>query len=113
MVTTIHSYLISQEISRIQVWFDVSSPAWWDLPRQPLSNPFVLAPEWPADRTWTLADAYHRRNEILSQIIRGLAVRCRDGIVVAASTLNQRGQRQDSPLWRALVAADCIPPQAL
>lgn len=109
VVTTIHGYLLSQEVSRIQVWFDVSNPAWWDLPRQPLSNPFVLAPEWTPDRTWTLADAYQRRNEMLNHVIRGLAVRSREGVIVAASTLNQRGQRQDSPLWRALVAAGCIP----
>lgn len=112
MVTTIHGYLLSQRTSRVQVWFDVSNPAWWDLPRQPLSNPFVLAPEWPSDRAWTMADAYHRRNEILSQLIRGLAVRCRHGVILAVSTLDQRGQRQDSPLWRALLATGSMPPQA-
>lgn len=102
IVTTIHGYLLSNEISRLQVWFDVSNPTWWDIPQQPLSNPFVLSPEWPADRPWTLADAYQRRNEILSHVIRGLSVRCKDGVLLSASTLNQRGQRQDSPLWRAL-----------
>ncbi len=102
LVTTIHGYLLSQETSRVQLWFDVSSPTWWDIPQQPLSNPFVLAPDWPAGRAWTLADAYQRRNEMLSHIIRGLAVRCRDGVILSAGTLDQRGQRQDSPLWRAL-----------
>lgn len=102
VITTIHGYLLSNETSRLQVWFDVSNPNWWDIPQQPLSNPFVLAPEWPADRAWTLTDAYQRRNEILSHVIRGLAVRCQDGVLLAVSTLSQRGQRQDSPLWRAL-----------
>lgn len=102
IITTIHGYLLSYETSRLQLWFDVSNPTWWDIPQQPLSNPFVLAPDWPADSPWTLADAYQRRNEILSHIIRGLSVRCRDGVLLSVSTLNQRGQRQDSPLWRAL-----------
>ncbi len=102
LVTTIHGYLLSQETSRMQVWFDVSNPSWWDIPRQPLSNPFVLAPDWAEGKVWTLADAYRRRNEILSHVIRGLAVRCRDGVVLALSTLDQAGRRQDSPLWRAL-----------
>lgn len=102
IITTVHGYLLSNETSRLQVWFDVSNPTWWDIPQQPLSNPFVLAPEWPAERSWTLADAYQRRNEILSHIIRGLSVRCKDGVLLSVSTLNQRGQRQDSPLWRAL-----------
>ena len=102
VITTIHGYLLSRETSRLQVWFDVSNPAWWDIPRQPLSNPFVLAPDWPEDKAWTLAEAYNRRNEMLSHVIRGLAVRCRDGVVLTASNLDQRGQRQDSPLWRSL-----------
>lgn len=102
LVTTIHGYLLSQEVSRVQLWFDVSSPTWWDIPQQPLSNPFILAPDWPPGAQWTLADAYQQRNETLSHTIRGLAVRCRDGVILSASTLDSRGQRQDSPLWRAL-----------
>ncbi len=102
VVTTIHGYLLSQETSRLQLWFDVSNPAWWDIPQQPLSNPFVLAPGWPAGQAWTLAEAYKRRNETLSHIVRGLAVRCKDGIILSVSALDQRGQREDSPLWRAL-----------
>ncbi|HZD10650.1 MAG TPA: UvrD-helicase domain-containing protein [Candidatus Binatia bacterium] len=102
VVTTIHGYLLSEETSRVQVWFDVSNPTWWDIPQQTLSNPFILRPEWPADRVWTLAEGYRQRNEMLSQIVRGLAVRCHDGVVLGVSTLDQRGRRQDSPLWRAL-----------
>lgn len=102
VVTTVHGFLLSRETSRLQLWFDVSNPSWWDIPQQPLSNPFVLAPDWPPGRPWTLADAYQQRNEILSHVIRGLAVRCRDGVILSISALDQRGQRQDSPLWRAL-----------
>ena len=33
---------------------------------------------------------------------RGLVARCRDGVILASSDLDRRGQRQDGPLWRAL-----------
>lgn len=102
LITTVHGYLLSQRSSRVQVWLDVSNPAWWDIPSQPLSNPFVLAPGRPAGQPWTMADEFHARNERLSKIVWGLALRCHQGIVLARSTLDQRGRRQDAPLWRAL-----------
>ncbi|MBX7253013.1 MAG: hypothetical protein K1X50_13615, partial [Candidatus Promineofilum sp.] len=30
------------------------------------------------------------------------SARCRDGVILASSDLDRRGQRQDGPLWRAL-----------
>jgi len=42
------------------------------------------------------------RNELLARIVRGLTARCRDGIILASSDLDRRGQRQDGALWRAL-----------
>lgn len=102
IITTIHGYLLSHRSSQVQVWLDVSNPAWWDIPRQPLSNPFVLAPGRPSGQAWTMADEFRARNERLSHLVQGLAVRCHRGVVLARSTLDQRGQRQDSPLWRAL-----------
>lgn len=102
LVSTMYGYLLTGRDVRIQVWLEASGHGWWDIPRQPLSNAFVLARSRPADRIWTMEEDYRVRNQLLSRLVRGLTARCREGIILAASDLDRRGQRQDGPLWRAL-----------
>jgi hypothetical protein len=87
---------------RVQVWLETAATGWWDIPNQPLSNAFVLAQSRDPDLPWTIEEEYKIRNQLLSRLIRGLAARCRDGIILANSELDRRGLRQDGPLWRAL-----------
>jgi len=101
-IATIYAYLLAGEPVRYQVWLEAAAGGWWDIPRQPLSNAFVLAESYDVEQPWTMAEDFHIRNELLSRIVRGLAARCHDGIILATSDLDRRGQRQDSPLWRAL-----------
>lgn len=83
VLSTIYAYLLAGEPARVQVWLETAVQGWWDIPRQPLSNAFVLAqsrsPEWP----WTIDEEFAVRNELLTRIVRGLAARCRDGIILA------------------------------
>ncbi len=101
-IATVYAYLLAGEPVRYQVWLEAAAGGWWDIPRQPLSNAFVLAESYDIEQPWTMAEDFHIRNELLSRIVRGLTARCRDGIILATSDLDRRGQRQDSPLWRAL-----------
>ena len=101
-IATIYGYLLAGEPVQVQVWLETAATGWWDIPNQPLSNAFVLAPNWDGQRQWTMDEDFRIRNELLSRIVRGLAARCRDGVILATSDLDRRGQRQDSPLWRAL-----------
>lgn len=101
-IATLYAYLLAGEPVRYQVWLEAAASGWWEIPRQPLSNAFVLAESYDPAQPWTIAEDYHIRNELLSRIVRGLTVRCREGIILATSELDRRGQRQDSPLWRAL-----------
>ncbi len=101
-IATVYAYLLAGEPVRYQVWLEAAAGGWWDIPRQPLSNAFVLAESYDPEQPWTMAEDYNIRNELLSRIVRGLAARCHDGIILATSDLDRRGQRQDSPLWRAL-----------
>ncbi|MEI2607887.1 MAG: UvrD-helicase domain-containing protein [Candidatus Promineifilaceae bacterium] len=101
-IATVYAYLLAGEPVRYQVWLEAAAGGWWDIPRQPLSNAFVLAESYDPEQPWTMAEDFHIRNELLSRIVRGLAARCHDGIILATSDLDRRGQRQDSPLWRAL-----------
>lgn len=102
LISTMYGYLLTGRDVRVQVWLEASGHGWWDIPRQPLSNAFVLARSRRADRVWTMEEDYHIRNQLLSRLVRGLTARCRDGVILAASDLDRRGQRQDGPLWRAL-----------
>jgi hypothetical protein len=86
----------------VQVWLETAAQGWWDIPRQPLSNAFVLAQSRSPEIPWTVDEEFAVRNELLTRIIRGLAARCRDGVILATSDLDRRGVRQDGPLWRAL-----------
>ena len=102
ILSTIYAYLLAGEPVRVQVWLETAAQGWWDIPRQPLSNAFVLAQSRPADIPWTIDEEFAVRNELLARITRGLTARSRDGIVLASSDLDRRGVRQDGPLWRAL-----------
>jgi hypothetical protein len=102
MISTIYGYLLAGKPVRYQVWLETAAQGWWDIPRQPLSNAFVLAQSRSPERPWTMDEEFNMRNQLLSRIIRGLCARCRDGVILTHSDLDRRGQRQDGPLWRAL-----------
>lgn len=104
-ISTIYGYLLAGEPVRVQIWLETAATGWWDIPRQPLSNAFVLAQSYDPQVPWTMAEGFLIRNELLSRIIRGLTGRCRDGILLANSDLDRRGILQDGPLWRALQPA--------
>ncbi len=102
VLSTIYAYLLSGEPARVQVWLETAAQGWWDIPRQPLSNAFVLAQSRSPELPWSIEEEFAVRNELLTRIVRGLTARCRDGVILASSDLDRRGVRQDGPLWRAL-----------
>jgi hypothetical protein len=102
ILSTIYAYLLAGEPVRVQVWLETAAQGWWDIPRQPLSNAFVLVQSRPPEEPWTVDEDFAVRNELLTRIVHGLTARCRDGVILASSDLDRRGVRQDGPLWRAL-----------
>lgn len=101
-VSTIYGYLLAGESVQVQVWLETAASGWWDIPSQPLSNAFVLAQSYDAERPWTAEDDFAIRNQLLSRVVRGLTARCSQSVILATSDLDRRGLRQDGPLWRAL-----------
>lgn len=104
VISTIYAYLLAGQPARVQVWLETSAQGWWDIPRQPLSNAFVLAQSRPADLPWTVEEDFANRNDLLVRIVRGLTARCREGVILAGSDLDRRGLRQEGALWRALAS---------
>ncbi len=101
-VSTIYGYLLAGTRARVQVWLEAGATGWWDIPRQPLSNAFVLQPSYDPSQPWTAAEDLAMRNELLSRIVRGLTGRAGDGVIIASSDLDRRGVQQEGALWRAL-----------
>ena len=101
-ISTIYGYLLAGDPVRVQVWLETAATGWWDIPRQPLSNAFVLAQSYDPQNLWTMTEDFAIRNELLSRIVRGLTGRCSDGIILTNSDLDRRGILQDGPLWRGL-----------
>lgn len=105
LLSTIYGYLLEGHAVRVQVWLETAATGWWDIPKQPLSNAFVLAQSYEPQTSWTMTEDFTIRNELLSRIIHGLCGRCRDGIILANSDLDRRGVYQEGPLWRSLQSA--------
>lgn len=101
-ISTIYGFLLGEQDVAVQVWLETAATGWWDMPRQPLSNTFVLAQSWDTEAQWTLEDDVRIRNDLLSRIMHGLTSRCGRGVILATSELDRRGVRQENPLWRAL-----------
>jgi hypothetical protein len=102
VISTIYSFLLSGRSVKYQVWLDCATTGWWDIPRQPLSNAFILAREWDSTQAWTMTHEFEVRNQLLGRIVQGLTNRCREGIILASSNIDRRGLHQEGPLWRAL-----------
>jgi hypothetical protein len=103
-IATMYGYLLSEKPVKWQVWLDVGSSGWWDIPRQPLSNAFVLSRRWQEGQPWTARDDFEIRNQLLGRIIAGLTNRCHEGVILAMSDIDRRGIRQEGALLRALQA---------
>jgi len=104
-ISTIYGYLLEGQPVRVQVWLETAATGWWDIPRQPLSNAFVLTQSHDPHNPWTMTEDFAIRNLLLSRIIHGLCGRCSDGVILANSDLDRRGINQEGPLWRALQPA--------
>ena len=98
LVAPVHTYLLSNHVARYQFWLDVGSNVWWDALHQPLTNHYVLSRRWNRDERWTDAVDFSLRNRNLHRLVRGLALRCRDGIFLCVSEREGRDEVQDSPL---------------
>jgi len=105
LVSPVHTYLSESRQSVYQFWLDLGSTRWWEPPHQPLTNPHVLSRSWTAGSQWTDAVDFEIRNQTLRRLVHGLCSRCRRGVYLCSSELEEGGEAQDSPLLRAVERA--------
>jgi hypothetical protein len=81
-----------------QFWLNVSSSGWGERLYQPLTNPHVLSRNWDADRVWTDEENVRINRETMFTLINGLLRRCRKGVFLGLSELDEHGYEPKGPL---------------
>ncbi len=97
-----YTFLLSNESVGYQFWLNAGSPAWSERLYQPLTHPYVLSRQWPANKKWGDEDEVAARQAALLRLVRGLLRRCRNRIYLAISTLNEQGFEERGPLLTVL-----------
>jgi hypothetical protein len=97
-----YTFLMMNQVATVQFWLDAGSQAWFERIYQPLTHPYVLRRDWPEEQVWADEHELAVREEALSRLVHGLALRCRDSIYLAFADLNERGYEQQGPLRQAL-----------
>lgn len=105
LIAPAYTYLMTNRPVDYQFWLDVGSLGWWERIYQPLTHPYVLRRDWDAARAWSDEDEYNARRELLCRLVMGLVRRCRKGVFLAASDLNEQGYEQHGPLLQAIQSA--------
>jgi hypothetical protein len=97
-----YTFLMSNRAVDYQFWLDVGGRGWWERLYQPLTHPYVLNRHWPRDAVWTDGDEVESRQDALFRLTLGLIRRCRSGIFLGLSDLDEQGYEQKGALLQAI-----------
>jgi superfamily I DNA/RNA helicase len=100
-VAPAYTYLISNYPVDIQFWLDIGNRSWSERLYQPLTHPYVLSRNWPADRPWTDVEEVETSEQVLDALTTGLLNRCRRKVYLGLSEYNEQGYEQRGPLLQA------------
>lgn len=102
LISPAFTFLMSNQPVRYQFWLDIGSHGWWSRLDQPLTQPFVLNRQWKPDDKWTEAFEFAVNQENLEHLVSGLLHRCRDGVFLEISGMNEQGNEERGELVRAV-----------
>ncbi len=97
-----YTFLMQNRAVDYQFWLDIGSMQWFTRIAQPLTHPYILNRRWKFGRPWTDFDETDTNRDTLARLALGLVRRCRKGIYLGISELNEQGYEQRGPLFRAL-----------
>lgn len=97
-----YTFLMRNRPVDYQFWLDVGSRGWHERLFQPLTHPHVLRRDWPRDRIWTDEDEIEAELDSLHRLVRGLLRRCRSGVYLGLSELNDQGYEYRGRLLHAI-----------
>lgn len=102
LIAPAFTFLMSNQPVKYQFWLDIGSHGWWSRLDQPLTQPFVLNRQWnPADQ-WTEAFEFNVNQANLQRLAAGLLRRCRKGVFLGISGVNEQGNEERGELVKAV-----------
>lgn len=93
-----YTFLMRNRTVDIQFWLDIGSTGWWERLYQPLTHPYVLSRNWPADQPWTDLDEFQTRQDTMRRLLLGLIRRTRKEIYLGISDYSESGIEQRGAL---------------
>jgi hypothetical protein len=96
-----YTFLMNNYPVEVQFWLDVGNRSWAERLYQPLTHPYVLSRNWPANKIWTDGEEVESSAQALYALVIGLVHRCRGRIYLGLSELNEQGYEQRGPLLHA------------
>ncbi len=102
LIAPAYTYLMSNRPMDYQIWLDAGSNGWWERIAQPLTHPYVLSVDWPANQVWEDQHEVEAQIDRLHRLILGLTRRCRRHIFIANSEISEQGYEQRGRLLFAL-----------
>ncbi len=101
LIAPAHTYLMRNRPVDYQVWLDIGSRGWFERIFQPLTHPYVLSRRWTRGEIWTDEAENRAGLTSLQNLLLGLLNRCRQGIYIGMSELNEQGYEMRGPLLYA------------
>lgn len=86
-----YTFLIRNKPVDYQFWLDIGSPSWYQRLDQPLTQPYVLSPQWKTGQTWNAEDEIAAAHDTLDRLTVGLLNRCRKKIFLGMSEMDISG----------------------
>jgi len=103
VLATPRAYLGANRTAQIQIWYDISSEAWFPSEVRELINPHPLIGVQEGQGPWSDHLDQQARGLMGARLIRALTHRCTGHLVLAECTLNSWGQEQAGKLAGALL----------
>ncbi len=97
-----YTFLMRNRAVDVQFWLDIGATGWWERLYQPLTHPYVLSHDWPADEPWSDFHEFRTRQEMMRRLLLGLIRRARRRIYLAMSEYGESGTEQRGPLLTLL-----------
>ena len=95
-----YTFLIRNQPVDYHFWLDIGSPSWYQRLDQPLTQPYVLSPQWRQGQTWNAEDELTAAHETLSRLSLGLLNRCRKKVFLGMSEMDVSGYENRGLLLR-------------
>jgi hypothetical protein len=98
LVAPAYTFLMNNRPVDYQFWLNVSSSGWGERLYQPLTNPHVLSRSWIPGDIWTDEIDVRLDRETMFTLVNGLLRRCRKGVFLGLSELDEHGYEPKGPL---------------